>query len=91
MSMKSDFGAAGSQHLQQARVVPPRPGPLVQRGQALGIDADDDDVAVALACVRTDCARLRDGVLDAREAPVRVQKVRAGEDGQHGGRPSQLR
>ena len=70
--------------------MPPRPRPLVQRGQTRRVDADDDDVAVAL--VKEDGrARFRDGVLQAREAPVRVQVSRAREDGQHGGWPNQLR
>src|SRR6185503_4567308 len=77
------------QHLQQTRVVSPRPWPFVQGLETVGIDADDDDVAVAFV-PQHGCTRLRSGVLDTREAAGRMQKVRAREDGQHAGWPDEL-
>ena len=78
------------QHLQQTRVMPPRPWPLVQGLETVGIDADDDDVARALV-TEDGRARIRDRVVQGREAAVRVQEIRAGEDGQHRRRPNELR
>ena len=83
------LGCGGPQHLQQSRMMAPRPGPLVQGGQARGVDADDDDVAVALM-PEHGRTRLGHGVLDARKAAGRMQKIRACEDGQHAGWPGQL-
>ena len=79
----------GFQHLQQTRVMPPRPRPLAERGETVGVDADDDDVAVAFA-IQHGRARVGDRVVERREAAARVQEIRAGKDGQHRGRPSEL-
>jgi len=55
-------GRRGLEHLQQARVMLPRPGPLVQRRQAIRVDSDDDDVATALVTQRGR-ARIGGGVV----------------------------
>jgi hypothetical protein len=83
-------GRGALQQLQQARVMAARPRPFVQRRQAFGVDPDDDDVAGSLA-EEDRSARLRDDVLDARQAAIRMQEISARKDGQHGRRPYELR